>query len=460
MLLTFYTLLIRPQHPTFLQSPQTLSPTHLRLTLHPIHPSLPLIMAEPYTTEQSLTTDSPLQDEQASSESTETPALAANGQQAKRRLATDANSPTSDDSTTAPPAKRPRTAKPGSGLTQVKVTNIDPEGDLVVAISRDPPRYTRISTRHITLISPVFRAMLGPDFVEGQSTHNTIKTALRLPEDDVKGMRLLFQLAHWQITDPKEIDVEAFPELLVACDKYGCFLTFKFLLKAVWDNYLAENEIPGAHESQKGIAEGHSIGASLIGEAICVAYLFEDRQRFKEAMMLLFRHMTEEDIEQMSSLALMEIMPKAFLEGLVSAWQMAVTGAAEWVIDKLEDFQARLVNGETLCSKTETRLGFVHHAISRIELKFQDDGSDTVLSFGEIERTLSGIIDRLESRDTAMFPARGRGCRCTKCMSLRLREHLLMPWQHRKQTRGCACLECFKETNYEAEAQERECQHG
>lgn len=412
-------------------------------------------MAEPPTTEQSLSVDPPLQNEQTSPESVHTPSAAVDEQQAKRPLAVDPDLPTSCEPTVAPPAKRPRTDKSDSGLTQVKVANIDPEGDLVVAIGDNPPRYTRISTRHITLISPVFRAMLGPDFVEGQSTHKTVRTALQLPEDDVKGMRLLFQLAHWQITDPKEIDVEAFPALLVACDKYDCFATFKFSLTAVWDNWLLRNEVPGARDGREAPA------VETIGEAICIAYLFGDRRRFKEAMMLMFRHTMEEDIEQMSSLTLMEIMPNGFLEGLVSAWQMAVTGAAEWVIEKLKDFRDRLVNGETLCSKTEIRVGFVYHAICRIRWKFRGDEEDhAVMSFGEIERTLSGIIEALERRDTLMFPARGRGCKCAKCVVLRLTKYLLIPWQERKRTRGCACLECFKERNYEAEAQERECQHG
>lgn len=409
-------------------------------------------MAESAT--PALTTEPPNQDEQPSSGSAQPPPMPE--PHAKRPLPTD--SPTLNEPKPSPPAKQPRTITPNPAPTNI--LEIDPEGDLLVAVGRDPPQYTRISTRHITLISPTFKAMLGPNFAEGQSAHNTVETALPLPEDDVEGMRLLFRLAHWRIKDPKEIDVKLLPALLVVCDKYACFGTFKFLLKSVWESWLAEYRLVDKDGQEGEGVEEWTVDTGVIVEAVCMAYLFGERERFREAMKLMFRHATEVEIKEMGRLLMMEIMPKGFLEGLVSARRMMMTGSKEWVCERLKEIKELLVEGDVICEKSERRLGRVYHAIRRNRLKEQDDDVDPGLRFRDVERRLTGIIAGLERKDSAMFPPRCRGCKCRNCASLRLREHLLEPWQHRNRTRGCSCLECFKSGKYEAEAEQRGCQHG
>ena len=104
------------------------------------------------------------------------------------------------------------------------------------------------------------------------------------------------------------------PALLVAGDKYGCFETFNFVLRAVWENWLAKRA-----EIIAGSGEGLKVGTEGTVAAVCMAWLFKERERFKEAMDSLLRHATRMEIKKAGRLGLVKIMPKGFLEGLVSA---------------------------------------------------------------------------------------------------------------------------------------------
>ena len=136
-----------------------------------------------------------------------------------------------------------------------------------------------------------------------------------------------------------------------------------------------------------------------------------------------------------------------------------VKDAEAWVLDSLTDFQDLLLAGDMLCERTEMRLGMIFRAIRWNQLTRDDNGLDSDFRFGDLESWLSGIINMLETKDSGIFPLRGKGCKCTKCVTLRLKDHLLQPWLGRNRDRGCSCTESFNAGKYGPDANQRGFQH-
>jgi hypothetical protein len=82
-----------------------------------------------------------------------------------------------------------------------------------------------VSSATMKRASPVFRAMLGPNFAEGQQKSLPLEVVCQ--EDDWTGMQLMLQLLHTQpsCVDKDELsteDVECFARMAVIADKYQC----------------------------------------------------------------------------------------------------------------------------------------------------------------------------------------------------------------------------------------------
>ncbi|KAH7359199.1 hypothetical protein B0T11DRAFT_330903 [Plectosphaerella cucumerina] len=75
--------------------------------------------------------------------------------------------------------------------------------------------------------SPVFHAMLGPDYLEGQTMNNTESTPeIDLPEDDAKAMLLLMQIIHMRYGELR--DAVAHPEFLIDSVRDTAILADKY----------------------------------------------------------------------------------------------------------------------------------------------------------------------------------------------------------------------------------------
>lgn len=111
-----------------------------------------------------------------------------------------------------------------------KCIDVAPQGDLVVAVDSDPARrLAKISSTIIKPASPVFRAMLGPSFKEGQATHDA-SNPLSLPDDDAISMLNLFHILHYNGDKAKKTEDDWIQKLVVVCDKYECTESLKTYL--------------------------------------------------------------------------------------------------------------------------------------------------------------------------------------------------------------------------------------
>lgn len=81
------------------------------------------------------------------------------------------------------------------------ITQTDPEGDVVVKVGNPDGHLMRISSKQVSTVSKVFKAMLGPNWVDNPSTYSS-DNPLLLPEDDPQAMEFLFEMAHFKFSSP------------------------------------------------------------------------------------------------------------------------------------------------------------------------------------------------------------------------------------------------------------------
>lgn len=121
--------------------------------------------------------------------------------------------------------------------------DVDPDGDIILAVSNTLE--LRVSSRVMSLTSPVFKAMLGPHFAEGhalrEATPGTPKI-ISLPDDNAADMKLLCFVLHPTNSNiPDGIKADPLCSFARLVDKYGCAEAVKFTA-SVWCSRLEEAE--------------------------------------------------------------------------------------------------------------------------------------------------------------------------------------------------------------------------
>ena len=74
-------------------------------------------------------------------------------------------------------------------LSTKTLTVMDPEGDIILVLGDVG---LQVSSKVLSLASPVFKAMFGPHFAEGQGQASSTKIRrVKLHDDDVEAMKIL-----------------------------------------------------------------------------------------------------------------------------------------------------------------------------------------------------------------------------------------------------------------------------
>ncbi len=97
---------------------------------------------------------------------------------------------------------------------------VDPNHDIVLRINEDD---LLVSSKVLSLVSPVFEAMLKPQFKEGVEHHLQLgePTIIPLPEDDLEATTLFCQIAHHRSRDlPRTPSPLCLENLAIFCNKY------------------------------------------------------------------------------------------------------------------------------------------------------------------------------------------------------------------------------------------------
>ena len=120
------------------------------------------------------------------------------------------------------------THTPGRPLDLLPLDDVDPTGDITLLLhnSQDGKQIQssiRVSSKVLSLASPVFAAMLSPNFAEGQGLRNTTSQetlAINLHDDNIEAMLWLCKALHFKQDLNIAIDFSLLTELAILCDKY------------------------------------------------------------------------------------------------------------------------------------------------------------------------------------------------------------------------------------------------
>ncbi|KAF8253357.1 hypothetical protein K440DRAFT_642325 [Wilcoxina mikolae CBS 423.85] len=150
-------------------------------------------------------------------------------------------------------------------------TIIDPAGDVTIRLittdssdSEQKLTTVQVSSKCLSLASPVFAAMLRPTFLEGSQLHDTGSVTIDL-EDDPKAMLIILQALHLRGREvpEKTPDIDTLLNMALIVDKYdlrAALLSWigSWLLQDRYNMYFPENT-----------------------EWLAISYLFGDERGFK-----------------------------------------------------------------------------------------------------------------------------------------------------------------------------------
>ena len=97
-----------------------------------------------------------------------------------------------------------------------------PDGDIEFMFgSPDKSKILRVSSAVLILASPVFKALLGHNFEEGNRTiSDEGKLQISLPDDDIDAMVWVLQALHYRHDVPYDISSPMLEQIAGLCDKY------------------------------------------------------------------------------------------------------------------------------------------------------------------------------------------------------------------------------------------------
>ena len=102
---------------------------------------------------------------------------------------------------------------------EIERIELDPYGDVVFVLKQVE---LRMSSKVLSLASPVFKALLKPNFSEGQALRDGKTARIEFPDDDVEAMTTLCQIIHFQPGNTVNVKDELLINLAMLTDKYDC----------------------------------------------------------------------------------------------------------------------------------------------------------------------------------------------------------------------------------------------
>jgi hypothetical protein len=182
-----------------------------------------------------------------------------------------------------------------------------PSSDIVEPISQTIYKtHLMVSSKHMSLASPVFKAMLQGGFREGEELRGMKKISLPLPDDDTEAMKILIHLIHCKLNFvPLEVNLELFTNIAILVDKYRMHEVLR-IMAPIWTKHLEADMLKTWNSCVRWI---------------CIAWVFGMREEFRKATQFLHqrsvKHISE--LMQEENLSLLPI-PEHVLGKLIWIW--------------------------------------------------------------------------------------------------------------------------------------------
>ncbi|CAK7269628.1 hypothetical protein SEPCBS119000_003667 [Sporothrix epigloea] len=111
-------------------------------------------------------------------------------------------------------------------------TCIAASGDVVLVVGPSGKKL-KVHSLFVVNASPVFNAILGPNFAEGQQLRKSGLAEVILPEDNAKAMEMIMNVVHG-LNDkvPELLDPDELVEVAITAEKYDCIGALAFAIRS------------------------------------------------------------------------------------------------------------------------------------------------------------------------------------------------------------------------------------
>ncbi|KAJ9311380.1 hypothetical protein DTO271D3_8357 [Paecilomyces variotii] len=142
-----------------------------------------------------------------------------------------------------------------------ELEKLDAEGDVVLVVGGNSmrPRQFLVSSKVLSLASPVFARLFGPQFLEGSQMARHGSITVHLDEDDAKGMGIMLGILHYQERPEIEgLSAKEMATLAICCDKYDCARVIRPWIS----NWFRMSRFVSAKDHGFGLLAAHLLRAS------------------------------------------------------------------------------------------------------------------------------------------------------------------------------------------------------
>ncbi|EFR04839.1 hypothetical protein MGYG_07842 [Nannizzia gypsea CBS 118893] len=175
-----------------------------------------------------------------------------------------------------------------------------------------------VSSRHLILASPVFRAMLEHRFGESQALRAVGSVEIPLPDDDPDAFLIVLNIIHGHLRQvPLQVDLQMLTQLAILVDKYELHERTE-VFAGFWFGNLIPN-IPNCYTDD-------------IPFWTCVCWVFNKPEEFKRVTRLILRH-------GRGTLTFKELpVPSFVADAINSRREEAIRRIMSSLIDHLDDY--------------------------------------------------------------------------------------------------------------------------
>ncbi|USW55797.1 Putative BTB/POZ domain-containing protein [Septoria linicola] len=168
-------------------------------------------------------------------------------------------------------------------MTNHTVEIIAPDGDVILLVGTEDKQRLQVSSATLSSISPVFKALLGPHFREGQQPRSSSNpVSISLPDDESDDMNRLCQIAHLKFEEDLEsLYCDDILQLAVLVDKYDCSALLQPQSAGILLSWLLNH--PPGHVSFTPVS---------IWRIALAAFLMRSMQAFRDATEKIIVHTT------------------------------------------------------------------------------------------------------------------------------------------------------------------------
>ncbi|CRG91088.1 hypothetical protein PISL3812_08136 [Talaromyces islandicus] len=156
--------------------------------------------------------------------------------------------------------------------------HLDPEGDVMLKLEDgEAARNFLVSSKILSLASPVFKTLFAPSFSEGTKLAELGYIEVSLHDDNPCAMRSMLAILHYQdATELDGADPKAIATFAICCDKYDCVKPIRPWVEAWFHNRLC-------------ISTAEDYGLILLA-----AHLFRSSEQFSSISAQIIRKMSPE----------------------------------------------------------------------------------------------------------------------------------------------------------------------